>query len=352
MKRFMYNESDIKTVYLMMGFNCNFKCRHCIQSDCRNPKADVSEATLEYIRHLIAVRPERCGKLRLMFWGGEPLLYMDIIRSVVEKFGDKLDYSIVTNGSLLTQENVAYLNENKIHVALSYDGRDTKAVRLKDVTEGSSWLELFKSIESRAVCAVISAYNYDLAALFRDVDDKFGKETPLTVELLKVTWDMPEDLYNIDLGKYRDLLHGVAEKALADLLHGDYTREIAFFYSYLKRIIAKKDKPLACGQGYSVMNVDLSGNIYPCHNVSGKLGTVGEERYLQIKKQTEWVIGNKAPACEGCIYNVICNGGCPNELLSEDGERITCKINKVLYDEVFWIAGQVENSFSALDLEV
>lgn len=352
MGKFIYNESSIKVVYLMMGFNCNFNCRHCIQSGCNSPVLNVSDTTFEYIHHLISVRPEHCEKLRLMFWGGEPLLYMNVIRSVIERFGESLKYSLVTNGSLLTQEIVDYLNENKVHVALSYDGKNTKNIRLRDVTEDSNFLKLFNSIRDRAVCAVMSAHNYDFAALFKEVDSKFGKETPLTVELLKVTWDMPKDLYDIDLDKYRELLHNIAEQALTDLLQGNYTREIAFFYPYLKQLIAKRKMPLSCGQGYNVMNIDLSGNIYPCHNVSEKIGTAKDERYLQVKKQTEWVEKGKAPACEECNYNIICNGGCPNDLIEEHGERLTCKINKILYDEVFWIAAQVENSFSELDLEV
>jgi len=65
----------------------------------------------------------------LNFYGGEPLLASDLIKEAVSflkqknrDFGKKSHYSITTNGTLLTEEIIRFLNENKFSVELSFDG--------------------------------------------------------------------------------------------------------------------------------------------------------------------------------------------------------------------------------------
>ena len=42
---------------------------------------------------------------KIEFWGGEPLLYIDTIYKICEKFKGKVGYfQIITNGLLLTKE--------------------------------------------------------------------------------------------------------------------------------------------------------------------------------------------------------------------------------------------------------
>lgn len=63
------------------------------------------------------------------FYGGEPLLSSEIIIKTVDflekknkKSGKKSQYSITTNGSLLTDKTIQFLNKNSFSVELSFDG--------------------------------------------------------------------------------------------------------------------------------------------------------------------------------------------------------------------------------------
>ncbi len=65
----------------------------------------------------------------LNFYGGEPLLALDLIRQTVSLLEDTLKkhnqtahYSLTTNGSLMTDEIIQFLAEHKFSVELSFDG--------------------------------------------------------------------------------------------------------------------------------------------------------------------------------------------------------------------------------------
>lgn len=74
----------------------------------------------------------------LNFYGGEPLLFFDLIKKIVsflesenEKCGKKAKFSITTNGSLITEEVIQFFNENEFLVVLSFDGLAQETFRKK-----------------------------------------------------------------------------------------------------------------------------------------------------------------------------------------------------------------------------
>lgn len=76
------------------------------------------------------------------FYGGEPLLSFELIRKVVSfiKIKDKnqdkkAHYSLTTNGSLLSDEIIQFLNEHKFSVELSFDGLAQDVSRQKGSRE-------------------------------------------------------------------------------------------------------------------------------------------------------------------------------------------------------------------------
>jgi sulfatase maturation enzyme AslB (radical SAM superfamily) len=72
------------------------------------------------------------------FYGGEPLLYFDLIRKTIpflnEKnklFKKKVNYSLTTNGSLITEEIIQFFSKHKFSVELSFDGLAQDVLRTK-----------------------------------------------------------------------------------------------------------------------------------------------------------------------------------------------------------------------------
>jgi len=87
----------------------------------------------------------------LNFYGGEPLLNFDLIEKTLSFLEDKNrelkkrgSYSLTTNGSLLTEKTIRFLNEHKFFVVLSFDGLAQEQQRKKGTFE--STVSLIKKI--------------------------------------------------------------------------------------------------------------------------------------------------------------------------------------------------------------
>ena len=63
----------------------------------------------------------------IVFYGGEPLMAIDVIKEAVEYVKNTItnkhvQFSIITNGTLLTEENVLFLINNNFYLQVSLDG--------------------------------------------------------------------------------------------------------------------------------------------------------------------------------------------------------------------------------------
>jgi uncharacterized protein len=106
---------------LMLTEACNLRCEYCWE-----PKAAArhmsSETALRAVDRLLANRDD---DLHIFFFGGEPLLRLDVMREVVgevRRRGRKVHYSMTTNGTLLDEETAGFLAESGITYLLSLDG--------------------------------------------------------------------------------------------------------------------------------------------------------------------------------------------------------------------------------------
>ena len=145
----IYTEMDIQNVYIIMGLNCNFNCKYCYEKSIKDIYSTdhACNELISYLKRLVKIKPFVEEKpINILFWGGEPLLYLNIIKDIVEKLkGLPFKYSTVTNGILFTKEIVDYFNKNNIAVFISNDGVQTEFTRGINVLEDNKKLELFKN---------------------------------------------------------------------------------------------------------------------------------------------------------------------------------------------------------------
>ena len=115
---------DHLAVYL--SNSCNLACSYCYVAVNQGPPArlsfeDVSRAVDEFYGKVPP--PDR----KITFLGGEPLLdwplFVKVARHAREKGGPDAILQTFTNGTLLTPEKVAVLNELDVHCTVSLDGR-------------------------------------------------------------------------------------------------------------------------------------------------------------------------------------------------------------------------------------
>lgn len=328
---------DIDRIYLTLGMNCNFNCKYCYQSEDKNKNlyTDTKEVSSNIIKYIKNVSKEAEKTLTLMFWGGEPLMYFNLIKDIVEKLKDiKINYSIVTNGSLLTKEKVDFLNTNNISVGISHDGKNTYITRKKDILNDKGKLELIKKINDLSIVTVFSSYNFDLLKTAEYCEEKLGREVHVNLEWLHCDNNTDKALYTFNKELVKEKLLLLLEKIEQDLINGEHSGRIKTLYQFLYQTQNNNNNKIPyCMQMRKSLNIDLAGNVTACHPY-GKLGTILDNHEDLIKKYDEkYNIAFDFEDCSKCKWINECKAGCPLEYPCE-GKKAMCEIKAMFYETI------------------
>ena len=122
----------IKSICLMVAQDCNLRCKYCF-GDGGSYGQERAVMTPEVGKRAIDFLIESCGLRKhceVDFFGGEPLMNMKTVKAVTEyarqrekETGKKFKLTMTTNGMLLNDENIKWLNDNDFSLVLSLDGR-------------------------------------------------------------------------------------------------------------------------------------------------------------------------------------------------------------------------------------
>lgn len=114
------------SITFILTDDCNFSCSYCFQT---KEKLYMKRSTLE--KAIPFFYPFLNENARVAFFGGEPMLAFEHIKYAVsliadlEKTGRKnLEYSMTTNGSLITGESLDFFDSYGFFLMLSFDGVD------------------------------------------------------------------------------------------------------------------------------------------------------------------------------------------------------------------------------------
>ncbi|MDF2948606.1 MAG: radical domain protein, partial [Sedimentibacter sp.] len=122
----------IKAMCLNMTHDCNLKCEYCFasQGTYNGAREILSLETGKKAFDFLVKNSGARRNLEVDFFGGEPLMNFETIKKLVD-YGRSLEmdynkhfrFTITTNGVLLDDEKIDYINENMDNVVLSIDGR-------------------------------------------------------------------------------------------------------------------------------------------------------------------------------------------------------------------------------------
>ena len=351
------------TITLKLGNRCNFQCRHCCQGEYKEQVAEdlainpdifdyIHKEATEWVARDRSVNNKAFAdeKTTLRLWGGEPLMYLPQIKQVVQELKKSpVQLAITTNGSLLTQEIVDYVNEEDIHVALSNDGADTAKIRLINVLEDERLVGLFRQIKKRSVTAVLHAYSQDLFQTWSYILGRVGQDTAIYTELLMAVQEIPKDICAFDNEGFADTM----DRSLRDLNLSEKTPNYNFLSGQLSNMLVgalNSSNPLApyCRQGFQAVCLDLQGNIYPCHNFGEALGDIYLNEKELNRRYTEIVRPvYRFAECLECEVFAFCRGHCPFVKPSANKEKC-CEVRKIFFNGL----ARYINSYEAKGKEV
>lgn len=115
----------LKVHTIIMTEACPLACRYC---DLRNDTCFGKSQSLTYdeVKATVAKYDEEDNyeveDTRILFSGGEPFLYWDCIKEIIETYENRFQYAFNTSGYCFTEEMLEFLSHYKVTFVLSVDG--------------------------------------------------------------------------------------------------------------------------------------------------------------------------------------------------------------------------------------
>ena len=330
---FKNREPVVKAMCLHIAHDCNLKCKYCFasQGDFGGAKSimsfEVGKKALEYLVDNSGSRKN----LEVDFFGGEPLMNFEVVKQLVEygnelakEKGKNFRFTITTNGVLLDDEIIDYVNEHMHNVVLSLDGRksinDDMRPTLNDKGSYDIIVPKFqKLIEKRK-----DKYYYVRGTFTRDNMD-FSKDVlhfkdlgfDLTsVEPVVGDESNPYALREEDLPKILDEYEKLAVEYSKMRVNNEPFRFFHFMVDLSQGPCVIK-RMTGCGAGNEYLAITPEGDIYPCHQFVGqeefKMGNVMEDKVELPKEMQETFKEAHIYAkdeCSKCWAKFYCSGGC------------------------------------------
>lgn len=148
--------SKVKSVTLALTEQCNLRCKYCgyMQKYLERSyhlKEMPKEVAFKAIDFLMR-NSEESDVCNIGFYGGEPLLRLDIIKDCIIYIKDKYPfrqptYNITTNATLLNDEVANFLIDNDIKVTVSLDGPEKEQNKYRvDGNGNASYDKAYRNI--------------------------------------------------------------------------------------------------------------------------------------------------------------------------------------------------------------
>ena len=122
----------LSTLVLNVNTGCNLSCSYCYKEDLDDPGRGQKMAFETAAKSFELLLQRGRGPLSastVVFFGGEPLSNMPLIRAMVDycraargRRGQNVDFSLTTNATLLTEDIVDYFNAHRFGLTISIDG--------------------------------------------------------------------------------------------------------------------------------------------------------------------------------------------------------------------------------------
>lgn len=327
----------VKSLCLMVAQDCNLRCKYCFGdggSYGQKRAVMTPEIGRKAVDYLIkASGPRR--HLELDFFGGEPLMNMKTVKAVTEyvrqrekETGKKFKLTMTTNGMLLNDENIQWLNENDFALVLSLDGRREVHDAMRPDAGGHGSYDRVIQNFHRCVNSRKGG-DYDYRGVYTYLRGTYTKNNmDFTKDVLSMN-DEGFDILSMEPVVMKDSPLGFTEEDLPrireeyDRLTEAYMKRHregkGFFFFHFNMDLSNgpcvAKRLSGCGAGHEYVAVAENGDLYPCHQFVGRekyrIGHVDEGITDHALSQyfRESHVLNK-PKCRDCWSRFFCSGGC------------------------------------------
>lgn len=346
--------SPIKSICLNVAHDCNLRCSYCFASE-GDFGCGRELMPLETAKKSVDFIIENSGgikNLEMDFFGGEPLMNWNVVketvkyaRSLEKKYNKNFRFTLTTNGILLDDEKIDFINEEIYDVVLSLDGRKeiNDKYRITKTKNGSYDIVVpkFQKLISRRgnksyyVRGTYTKDNLDFTKDVKHLYDLGFKNISMEPVLCdkKFKASVNEEDINQVLNEYENLCRELIKMKKSG-------KEINFFNFNIDLdkgpCVLKRLKGCGCGNDY--VAITPNGDIFSCHQLVGedefKMGNVNVGTFDDdIKKRFLNTSIYHKEKCKNCWVKFYCSGGCAAKNYQHCGNimipfDVNCKMQK------------------------
>lgn len=325
---------------------CNMNCKYCYE------KKTEKEISFEHIKNLVdyIIKNDKSDNVAISFYGGEPLLKFGMIKDTINYINSKekrinFVYSITTNGTLITDEIIDFLNDNNfIYVQYSIDGAKEAHDKNRVLQNGNDTFDivsqnakiLLDRFKGKVIANKVITKN-NLSTLDQDIDFLFGMGFKEIYTLVDYSADWDDG----DLPIYREKLTAASKIYSREIMkENDVT--IPIFDDKIKTYINDtyncNDN---CKMGMKTINAGADGNFYPCMQFVGNskyvIGNCQEGVDVEARLNLIKASGKEKDICKECDLRKRCKHTCPCKNYSLTGDinelsPIICEFERITID--------------------
>ena len=327
----MLAEAPIKSMCLNISHDCNLRCEYCFaaQGDFGHGRKlmsfEVGKAAIDFLIKHSANR----HNLELDFFGGEPLMNLDVVKKVVEyarsiekEHNKNFRFTMTTNGILLDDDSIDFINREMSNVVLSLDGRKEVNDRLRPTVNKKGSYDIIvpkyqKLVAERGdkeyyVRGTFTKYNLDFTDDVMHLNE-LGFDQ-ISVEPVVTDPELPYALTESDLPAIAEEYEKLSKILIERKKNGTSFNFFHFMIDLDQGPCAiKRLRGCSCGNEY--VAVTPEGDIYPCHQFVGmdewKMGSVLDNSIdHKMKKMFSKANIYSKEECADCWAKFYCSGGC------------------------------------------
>ncbi len=365
-------EVSLKALCLHVSHDCNLACDYCFASKGdyeSGRKLMPRDVALKAIDYLV----ENSGhkkNIEIDFFGGEPLLNFDTVKAAVmygkeleEKLGKKFHFTVTTNGTLLDDEKIAFINRYMDNVVISIDGRREVHDAIRRDRAGRATYDRILPLAKKLV-EEREGKSYFIRGTFTSRNKDFSKDLDHLAGLgfeeisLEPVVGKGQEFYIgwEDVPAVLDEYERLAGEYLEYLRQG---KKLSFYHFNLnlyegpciyKRITA-------CGAGFEYFAVSPEGCLYPCHQFVGREEFIMGDVFNGLKNEALRDVFKASniltkQRCRDCWAKLFCSGGCNANAWFSNGsisqpDEIACVLQKKRIECAIMVQAALEENGAA-----
>ena len=296
-----------KELFFFLTQQCPHRCKYCY-IDYNSSDMSISDID-SYI--------EEYNPSRIIFFGGEPLLRLDLIKYTVKKYYGKIKFQVVTSTCANFKEFIEFHKKYPLNeVQLSWDGYTDSRIDINGNSIAKKVLDnIYYAIGQGITFDIKCVINNHNVSQLREMHDTFKKMKPLGANgeiIIAHAEDYTEEFYT-------ELKKNLLYTFDLDKMYADNMNKLCAYISH-------DNSYCSCDIG-KYHTISTSGMYNNCTAMS-QLGVYLDDDKCQSRCTHK--------DCMKCPYSSICDGGCRYERYLKYKDKwqenylpSTCKIMKI-----------------------